>query len=87
MKTISLKVPDELYERIEANRKRENKNRTSFVMEAVAEYNKKLEREELRKKLEEEIESDRNHSKEVISEWDVAVGDGLDDLDDDFSKH
>lgn len=82
MKTISLKVPDDVYERIEANRKRENKNRTSFVMEAVAEYNKKLEREELRKKLEEEIESDRENTKMVIEEWDVTVDDGLKDGDD-----
>jgi len=84
MKTISLNVPDGVFEKLEKYRKAENMNRTSYVMEAVVEYNRKLEREELRKKLHEEIELDREVDKEIIEEWDVTIGDNLDDEDHGF---
>lgn len=81
MKTISLKVPDELYEKMEKYRISENQNRSNYVMEAIVEYTKKIEREELKSKLKEELDRDRELNKGIIEEWDGTVTDGLEDED------
>lgn len=77
MKTISLKMPDEVFKKIEEYRKRANKNRTSYVMQAVTEYNKKLEREALGEKLRNEALQDRELTREIIDELDHLSNEGL----------
>ncbi len=89
MKTISLKVPDEVYEQIETIRKRENKNRSSYVMEAVVAYSKNIEREALREKLRKEsLETAHEYKKfkEELEDFDVTMFDGLTDEDWDDDK-
>ncbi len=80
MKTISLKMPDDLFEKMEKYRAEENLNRSSYVMEAVMEYTKKIEREELRKKLEVEARITAEEYagfKEEMKDWDATLMDGL----------
>lgn len=80
MKTISLKVPDDVYEKIESYRKRENMNRTSYVMEAVVAYNRKIERDELARKLQAEAKVSAKEYKRFeaeMAEWDTTLLDGL----------
>jgi metal-responsive CopG/Arc/MetJ family transcriptional regulator len=84
MKTISLKIPDDVYEKVEKYRKSMDKNRSSYVMEAVVEYTRNLEREELADKLRKEaITTSKEYKeyKEEIEEWDVTLMDGLSDDD------
>ncbi|MFT6865932.1 MAG: hypothetical protein ACJA08_000758 [Cyclobacteriaceae bacterium] len=84
MKTISLKIPDEIYYKVEKYRKLENVNRTSFVLEALVAYSKKIERESLGKKLREESEKASEEAKKFSaerSEWDSTLLDGLEDED------
>ncbi|REE00576.1 hypothetical protein [Marinoscillum furvescens] len=77
MKTISLKVPDDVYEKIESYRKRENMNRTSYVMEAVVAYNRKIERDELARKLQAEAKNDRKLNREIIDDFDHLSDEGI----------
>ncbi|WP_089356396.1 ribbon-helix-helix domain-containing protein [Ekhidna lutea] len=82
MKTISLKIPDDVYEKVEKYRKAMDKNRSGYVMEAVMEYTKNKEREELREQLKKEskmVAEDYERFREEIEEWDVTLMDGLDD--------
>lgn len=82
MKTISLKVPDDVYERIEANRKRENMNRSSYVMEALATYSKQKEREELGEKLRKESIQTAEEYEAFKSEFEDFEGTLMDGLTD-----
>lgn len=77
MKTISLKIPDDVFEKVEKYRKSEKKNRTSYVMEAVVEYNKKVERKDLGEKLRKEALEDRKLTREIIDEFDHLSNEGL----------
>ncbi|MFT4834295.1 MAG: metal-responsive CopG/Arc/MetJ family transcriptional regulator [Marinoscillum sp.] len=82
MKTISLKVPDDVYERIETNRKRENMNRSSYVMEAVVAYSKTIEREKLGEQLRKEsIQTAEEYEtfKSELEDFEGALMDGLTD--------
>lgn len=84
MKTISLKMPDELYEKVEKYRKLENINRTSYVLEALAAYNRSLEREALRSRLQEESKiasKERQKFRAEMDIWDNTIFDGLEDED------
>lgn len=80
MKTISLKLPDDVYEKLEKYRKTMDKNRSSYVKEAVVEYTKKLEREELREELKKEstmVAEDYERYGEEIEALDATLTDGL----------
>ena len=80
MKTISLKLPDDVYEKLEKYRKTMDKNRSSYVKEAVVEYTKKLERAELREELKKEsmiVAEDYERLKEEMEDWDATLSDGL----------
>ncbi len=71
-------MPDDLYEKMEKFRAVENLNRSSYVMEAVAEYTKKIERENLRIRLQEEsrrISEEYEKFKDELKDWDNAVFD------------
>jgi len=85
MKSISLKVPDEVFEKIETYRKLENMNRSSYVMEAVVSYSKNLEREQLREQLKKESIMDKELYEEEIKEWDHMSNEGLETLNDDWN--
>ncbi len=80
MKTISFKISDEMFERIEKYRKINNLNRTSYVNEAIETYTRVKEREDLHKKLRKEAKAIEKGSKQIIEEWDTTVGDGLDNI-------
>lgn len=79
MKTISLKMPDEVFEKVEKHRKAGKLNRSGYILEAVRAYNRQLERDALGQQLREEAKNDRELTKEIIEEWDVTTGDGLED--------
>ncbi|MFY0607857.1 MAG: hypothetical protein JXR10_14155 [Cyclobacteriaceae bacterium] len=85
MKTISLKVPDDIYEKIETYRKLDNKNRTSYVMEAVVAYTKNIEREELKEQLKNEAIADKEADRRILDELDHLSNEGLDSLKDKWS--
>lgn len=85
MKTISLKIPDDVYEKVEKYRKSMDKNRSSYVMEAVVAYTKNLEREELAEQIRREVEADKDLYKEIIEEYDHLSIEGLDKLNDEWS--
>lgn len=67
-------MPYDLFEKMEKYRAAENLNRSSYVMEAVAEYTKKMEREYLRIALEKESKLVRAESLKFAKEME-----GLDD--------
>ncbi|WP_425389461.1 hypothetical protein [Ekhidna sp.] len=85
MKTISLKIPDDVYEKVEKYRKAMDKNRSGYVMEAVMEYTRKKEREELKEQLAKEINEDRNLNREIIDEYDHLSNEGLENLKDEWN--
>lgn len=76
MKTISLKMSDDVYNKVEKFRKEKKMNRSSYLIQAIVEHNQKLEREALRKKLEKESEmiNEQYHQlHEEIEDWDNAI--------------
>ena len=81
MKTISLKIPDDVFEKVEKYRKAMDKNRSGYVMEALVEYIRKKEHEELREQLQKEskmVAEDYERFRDEMAEWDVTLLDGLD---------
>ncbi|MEQ8241598.1 MAG: hypothetical protein RIA69_20465 [Cyclobacteriaceae bacterium] len=77
MKTISLKISDELFEKIERYRVAENLNRSSYVTEAVVAYTKSIERERLKEQLKKEAIKDKELSRNIIDELDHLSNEGL----------
>lgn len=74
-------MPEDIYKKVEKYRKSLDKNRSSYVMEAVVEYTKKLEREELREQLAKEAKEDRELYREIIDEYDHLSNEGLENDD------
>lgn len=71
-------MPEEIYEKVEKYRKAMDKNRSGYVMEAVVEYTKKLEREELEEQLREASKKTARQyekMKDELKDWDNAIFD------------
>ena len=71
-------MPEDIYKKVEKYRKSMNKNRSSYVMEAVVEYTRKKEREELEEQLREAAKNTAQQYgkiKNELRDWDNAIFD------------
>lgn len=81
MKTITLKADETFDAELTRLAKRLRTTKSAVIREAVGEYKSKLDREEMRKRLQEVSLRVRDQNREEMEIWDIAIGDGLDDDD------
>ncbi|GAB4233782.1 MAG: hypothetical protein Tsb0034_07160 [Ekhidna sp.] len=78
MKTVTIKMSDELFEKVESIRKKEGKNRSSYLIDLVEKKIKENERERLAEKLREEslqVAKQYEKMKDELKDWDNAIFD------------
>ena len=74
MKTVTIKMPDELFEKVESSRKKEGKKRSHYLNDLVEKNIIELEKEELRKAAKKTAKQYEN-IKDELREWDNVVFD------------
>jgi metal-responsive CopG/Arc/MetJ family transcriptional regulator len=79
MKSILLKIDDELFEELEEVCKETKTSKTSFIKKAIIAYQKKIEEIKLNKQLVKESWMVREDSMEINKEFESTLLDGLDD--------
>lgn len=79
MKSVLLKLDDDLFRETENRVKELKTSRNSYIKKAVEVYNKFLDRKELEKQLAYESFLVRDESLNVNKEFDTTLGDGLND--------
>lgn len=74
MKSILLKIDDELYSEVELSAKELNTSRTAFIKKALEAYLKAWERRKLEQELRKEVEEIKKYDldRKLISEFDAA---------------
>ena len=74
MKSILLKIDDELYSEVETSAKELNTSKTGFIKKALQSYIKVWERTKLEKDLKKEIEEIKKNEldREIINEFEAA---------------
>lgn len=71
MKTISLKIDDEIFEQTEILVKQQKKPRNRYINEALAYFNKMQEREALKEQMQRESYLVREESMKVLKEFEA----------------
>ncbi len=79
MKSILLKIDDELFQELEEVCKETKTSKTSFIKKAIIAYQKKIEEIKLNKQLVKESWMVREDSMEINKEFESTLLDGLDD--------
>ncbi len=82
MKTITLKADPKFDAELTALAERLHSTKSAVIREAVGEYKTKLDREELRQKIQAASLKVRQSNLEEMEIWDVAIADGLDETED-----
>ncbi len=74
MKSLLLKIDDELYTEVETSAKELNTSKTGFIKKALQSYIKACERTKLEKVLKKEIEEIKKNDldREIINEFEAA---------------
>jgi len=79
MKSILLKIDDELFADLEEVCKEIKTSKTSFIKKAIIAYQKKIEEINLSKQFAKESMMVREESMKINKEFEVTLLDGLDD--------
>ena len=79
MKSILLKIDDELFEQLEESVKEANISKTAFIKKAIITYQKRIKEIKLGRQLAEESWMVREYSMKINSEYDSTLSAGLDD--------
>ena len=79
MKSILLKIDDELYSELEDACKETKTTKTGFIKNAIVTYQKKIKEIKLGRQLAEESWMVRKDSMKINSDFDSTLSDGLDD--------
>lgn len=80
MKTITLKADETFDAELTRLAKRLRTTKSAVIREAVGEYKSKLDREEMRKRLQEVSRRLREQTLEAIDDFEDTIADGLDDV-------
>jgi predicted transcriptional regulator len=77
MKTITLKADEHFDARLTRLAKRLKRTKSAVIREAVGEYERRIEREELARRIREASLKTRAEAKRASSDFDAANADGL----------